>query len=63
MRRIVSANGDMIFVLNTCGLSAVIEELGHPRVLALTATASPPVREEITGTIEHARLASHCEGL
>jgi ATP-dependent DNA helicase RecQ len=28
-------------------LGAVIEELGHPIVLALTATASPPVREEI----------------
>jgi ATP-dependent DNA helicase RecQ len=28
-------------------LGAVIEELGHPTTLALTATASPPVREEI----------------
>ncbi len=28
-------------------LGAVIEALGHPRVLALTATASPPVRNEI----------------
>src|SRR5579884_849399 len=28
-------------------LGAVIEALGHPRVLALTATASQPVREEI----------------
>src|SRR5215204_2351886 len=28
-------------------LGAVIEAFGHPRVLALTATASPPVREEI----------------
>jgi ATP-dependent DNA helicase RecQ len=28
-------------------LGSVIEELGHPRVLALTATASPPVRSEI----------------
>jgi ATP-dependent DNA helicase RecQ len=28
-------------------LGSVIEELGHPRVLALTATASPPVRDEI----------------
>ena len=28
-------------------LGAVIEELGRPRVLALTATASPPVRTEI----------------
>ena len=28
-------------------LGAVIEALGHPRVLALTATAAPPVRKEI----------------
>ena len=28
-------------------LGAVIEALGHPRILALTATASPTVREEI----------------
>ena len=28
-------------------LGAVIEALGHPRVLALTATAAPPVRTEI----------------
>jgi ATP-dependent DNA helicase RecQ len=28
-------------------LGAVIEELGHPATLALTATASPPVRTEI----------------
>ncbi|CAA9589281.1 MAG: ATP-dependent DNA helicase RecQ [uncultured Thermomicrobiales bacterium] len=28
-------------------LGAIIEELGHPTVLALTATASPPVRDEI----------------
>src|SRR5206468_2927931 len=28
-------------------LGAVAEELGRPPVLALTATASPPVREEI----------------
>lgn len=28
-------------------LGPVIEELGHPTVLALTATAAPPVREEI----------------
>jgi ATP-dependent DNA helicase RecQ len=28
-------------------LGSVVEELGHPRVLALTATASPPVRSEI----------------
>jgi ATP-dependent DNA helicase RecQ len=28
-------------------LGAVVEELGHPTVLALTATAAPPVRQEI----------------
>jgi ATP-dependent DNA helicase RecQ len=28
-------------------LGAVVEQLGHPVVLALTATAAPPVREEI----------------
>jgi ATP-dependent DNA helicase RecQ len=28
-------------------LGAAIDELGHPTVLALTATAAPPVREEI----------------
>ncbi len=28
-------------------LGAIVEALGHPVVLALTATASPPVREEI----------------
>jgi ATP-dependent DNA helicase RecQ len=28
-------------------LGSVIEALGHPPVLALTATASPPVRAEI----------------
>ncbi|MCC2627432.1 MAG: ATP-dependent helicase, RecQ family [Thermomicrobiales bacterium] len=28
-------------------LGAVVEALAHPRVLALTATASPPVRQEI----------------
>jgi ATP-dependent DNA helicase RecQ len=33
-------------------LGAVIEQLGHPRVLALTATASPPVREEIVERLE-----------
>lgn len=29
------------------GLGATVEALGHPRVLALTATAAPPVRQEI----------------
>jgi ATP-dependent DNA helicase RecQ len=28
-------------------LGALVDELGHPTVLALTATASPPVRDEI----------------
>lgn len=28
-------------------LDTVIEALGHPRVIALTATAAPPIREEI----------------
>jgi ATP-dependent DNA helicase RecQ len=28
-------------------LSTIIEALGHPRILALTATAAPPVRQEI----------------
>jgi ATP-dependent DNA helicase RecQ len=34
-------------------LGAVIEKLGHPTVLALTATAAPPVRREI---IERLRM-------
>jgi len=33
-------------------LGAVIDALGHPPVLALTATASPPVREEIIQRLE-----------
>jgi ATP-dependent DNA helicase RecQ len=32
-------------------LRAVVEALGHPAVLALTATASPPVREEIAARL------------
>lgn len=32
-------------------LGSVIEELGHPTILALTATASPPVREEIVSRL------------
>ncbi|HEY9878587.1 MAG TPA: RecQ family ATP-dependent DNA helicase [Leptolyngbyaceae cyanobacterium] len=28
-------------------LNAIIESLGHPRILALTATAAPPVRKDI----------------
>jgi ATP-dependent DNA helicase RecQ len=32
-------------------LGAVIERLGHPTVVALTATAAPPVREEIVARL------------
>src|SRR4051794_9303687 len=32
-------------------LGGVIEQLGHPTVLALTATAAPPVRAEIVGRL------------
>ncbi|MDX2098161.1 MAG: ATP-dependent DNA helicase RecQ [Leptolyngbyaceae cyanobacterium bins.59] len=32
-------------------LGTIIEALGHPRVLALTATAAPPVREEIVARL------------
>ncbi|MDQ1684101.1 MAG: ATP-dependent helicase RecQ [Frankiaceae bacterium] len=32
-------------------LGGVIEALGHPNVLALTATASPPVREELVARL------------
>ena len=32
-------------------LGAVVDALGHPTVLALTATASPPVREEIVARL------------
>jgi ATP-dependent DNA helicase RecQ len=33
-------------------LGAVVEQLGHPTVLALTATAAPPVRAEIVERLE-----------
>ncbi|MDP8992283.1 MAG: ATP-dependent DNA helicase [Actinomycetota bacterium] len=33
------------------GLGRVVESLGHPVVLALTATASPPVRDEIVNRL------------
>lgn len=33
-------------------LAAVVEALGHPRILALTATAAPPVRSEIVERLE-----------
>src|SRR3712207_4466068 len=39
-------------------LGGVIEQLGHPTVLALTATAAPPVRAEIVERLEmrHAEI-------
>ena len=37
-------------------LGRVIERLGHPPVIALTATASPPVREDIVETLGLRRL-------
>ncbi|PSR12291.1 recombinase RecQ, partial [filamentous cyanobacterium CCP3] len=37
-------------------LGAVIDSLGHPRVLALTATAAPAVREEI---VEHLNMRDY----
>ena len=33
-------------------LGAMIEELSHPTVVALTATAAPPVRDEIVGRLK-----------
>src|SRR4029453_17470781 len=33
-------------------LGTVVEQLGHPTVLALTATAAPPVRAEIVERLE-----------
>jgi ATP-dependent DNA helicase RecQ len=33
-------------------LGALVEELGHPTILALTATASPPVRDEIVERLQ-----------
>ena len=36
-------------------LNSVIEELGHPTVMALTATANPAVRDEIVDPARHAR--------
>ena len=32
-------------------LGGVAEQLGHPTVVALTATASPPVRDEIVASL------------
>ena len=39
-------------------LGAVVERLGHPRVIALTATAAPPVRADI---VERLGLRDHRE--
>jgi len=39
-------------------LGSVIERLGHPRVIALTATAAPPVRDDI---VERLGLRDHFE--
>lgn len=36
-------------------LSSVIQAIGHPRILALTATAAPPVRSEIIERLEMQR--------
>jgi ATP-dependent DNA helicase RecQ len=33
-------------------LNTIVQALGHPRVLALTATAAPPVRQEIVDRLE-----------
>lgn len=44
------------------GLGAVIESLGHPRVLALTAMASREVREEIASRLGMRRPKSFVQG-
>ena len=46
-RRTASPSGATTSGPTTCGSARVVERLGRPPVLALTATASPPVREEI----------------
>ncbi|CAN5437530.1 hypothetical protein BH20CHL6_BH20CHL6_13640 [soil metagenome] len=43
-------------------LSTVIEALGRPTVLALTATASPPVRDEIVGWLGITNAATIVRG-
>ena len=45
--------GSRLPARTTCDSAPVIDQLGRPRVVALTATASPPVRTEI---IERLRL-------
>jgi ATP-dependent DNA helicase RecQ len=44
-------------------LGPVIEALGHPRTLALTATAAPPVREEIIDRLRMRDAAVFVQGL
>ena len=44
-------------------LGAVIEQLGHPTVLALTATAAPPVRREIVERLGMRNVAHRGAGL
>src|SRR4051794_3785042 len=44
-------------------LGAVIDELGHPRVLALTATAAPDVRTEIVERLRMKRASVLVRGL
>ena len=47
-RRTASASGAMISGRITCGSGASLEKLGRPQCVALTATATPIVREDIT---------------
>ena len=45
-------------------LAPVIERLGHPRVIALTATAALPVRNDIVerlGLREHRQVIASCD--
>ncbi|MDQ1649937.1 MAG: ATP-dependent helicase RecQ [Frankiaceae bacterium] len=43
-------------------LGAVVEELGRPTVLALTATASPPIRDEIVERLQMRDAAQVVQG-
>jgi ATP-dependent DNA helicase RecQ len=43
-------------------LGAVIDDLGHPTVLALTATGSPPIRDEIVTSLRMSTPAVHVIG-
>ena len=51
-RRTASPPGATTSGPTTCASGGVIEQLGHPTVLALTATAAPPVRAEIVERLE-----------